>query len=71
MNTKRHILLNYATTHEISSRSSVTPDGCYYDQNVGAWIISKTGALLVLESDEPRPTTKKADIETGEDQKGE
>lgn len=48
-------------------------EGCHYDKIVGAWIINATNEFLVKSQDpeKPRPGTKKEDIETGEDRKGE
>ena len=70
VNNKKHILLKYATTYKRFT-GSLAPVGCHYDSYIGAWIVSNTGKLLVETSNPPTPTTKKADIETGEDQKGE
>lgn len=70
MDTPKHILLKHASTYEVSSNSFV-PEGCHYDQEIGAWIVSETGELFVSTPNRPGPKTKKEDIETGEDQKGE
>ncbi len=66
----KHILLKHATTYERFS-GSLAPEGCVYDPHIGAWLISDTGKLLVETTKRPKPPTKKADVETGEDQKGE
>lgn len=51
-----------------------SPEGCTYDIEKGYWWIWEDGTRipLVLSSNpaRPRPETKKADRETGEDQKG-
>ena len=47
------------------------PPGCSYDALVGAWRDVATGALAVELPGRQGPHTKKMDIETGEDQKGE
>jgi hypothetical protein len=71
MNTrKNHVLLKYASTYE-RFKGSLAPEGCHYDQRVGAWLVSETGELFVGTTDRLGPRTKKEDIETGEDQKGE
>lgn len=70
MGNKNHILLRYATSYE-KSEISLVPEGCHYNFEVGAWIVSDTGKLLVDSPGRPKPQTKKHDIETGEDQKGE
>jgi hypothetical protein len=67
---KKHILLKYALTYKRFT-GSLAPEGCHYDPSVGAWLVSDTGRLLVETPERPKPTTKKFDIETGEDQKGE
>jgi hypothetical protein len=40
-----------------------------YDCSKGYWLVSNTGQPLIENKDFPPPMTKKADIETGEDQK--
>lgn len=67
---KKHILLELATTYPRPDYS-LSPEGCHYDLEAGAWILSSTNELLVKSPDRPRPTTKKNDVETGEDQKGQ
>lgn len=49
----------------------LAPPGCSYDTAVGAWRCIETGELWVDTSSRVGPRTKKNDIETGEDQKGE
>lgn len=70
MEKQKHILLRFATTYDRPKRS-LAPDGCHYDYKVGAWVVSDSGKLLVSSPERPKPQTKKHDIETGEDQKGE
>ncbi len=72
MNTRsKHILLKHAKTYERFS-GSLAPEGCEYNFRIGAWVITGTNKLAVESSDPPKPpTSKKNDIETGEDQKGE
>lgn len=67
---KEHMLLKYAVSYK-RTETTLTPNGCIYDFQKGAWIVSKTGVLLVNTPKRPKPQSKKADIETGEDQKGE
>lgn len=71
MASKKHILLKYASTYEIPREANLTPKGFRYDFDVGAWISPVTKELLVSTPEGPKPITKKKDIETGEDQKGE
>lgn len=49
----------------------LSPPGCQYDDTVGAWRVIETGQLWVETPCHEGPRTKKEDIETGEDQKGE
>lgn len=49
----------------------LAPEGCVYDDKVGAWRFIRTGVLWVETPGREGPRTKKEDIETGEDQKGE
>lgn len=66
----RHILLEYARSYE-RGEVELTPAGCDYDLRAGAWVVKKSGILLVASPDRPRPPqSKKNDVETGEDQKG-
>ena len=65
-----HLLLTMATSWPVDE-IDLAPQGCHYDLFLGAWIVDDTGALLVDSPDRPHPMSKKRDIETGEDQKGE
>ena len=49
----------------------LSPPGCQYDDMVGAWRVIETSQLWVETPSRKGPRTKKEDIETGEDQKGE
>ena len=66
----KHILLNHAVTYDRFS-GSLAPEGCRYDPDIGAWVVSETGELFVETLHRSKPQTKKQDIETGEDQKAE
>lgn len=65
-----HLLLAMAKTFPVYA-GDLAPQGCHYDLFQGVWIIDGTDSLLVESPNRPRPMTKKRDIETGEDQKGE
>lgn len=71
---KNHILVEKAYIYP-KNRDSVTPSGCYYDFVNGGWMRKEgnTEVFLVKSCDPNKPLagTKKADLETGEDQKGE
>lgn len=69
MNTRSHVLLAHARTYPRRDLD-LTPPGCTYDIETGAWVTSR-GELLVESQERPRPPqSKKSDVETGEDQKG-
>nr|VFJ49956.1 MAG: hypothetical protein BECKDK2373B_GA0170837_102644 [Candidatus Kentron sp. DK] len=65
-----HPLLQRARTYP-RSNIDLSPPGCEYDDAVGAWRIMETGQLWAETPERVGPATKKFDIETGEDQKGE
>ena len=65
-----HPLLTRAKRYPLKP-VDLTPDGCVYDHNVGAWRHAVSGELWIDTSDRKGAGTKKNDIETGEDQKGE
>ena len=67
---KQHILLDKAYTYENTPRN-LTPEGCSYDRVCGLWRVDNTGDIMMISDFAQRPETKKCDIETGEDQKGE
>ncbi len=70
MSNADHFLLR--TARSVRRREApLAPRGCIYDPVVGAWLFEGTSTLLVETSERSLPTTKKNDIETGEDQKGE
>lgn len=57
-----------------TGRQSQTPaPGTYYDEGAGIWRLNEDGTPLVISElrELARSTTKKFDIETGEDQKGQ
>ncbi len=67
---KEHILLDKAYVYEDIPKE-LTPEGCSYDREVGLWRVDDTGEVMMIGSYAQRPETKKCDVETGEDQKGE
>ena len=65
-----HILLAYARSYDRGD-IDLAPSDCDYDLRTGAWIVRESGVLLVESPRHSRPPqSKKADVETGEDQKG-
>lgn len=67
---KEHILLEKAFRYPKPTLDP-TPANCTYERVRGYWINNDTGEPMMLSDDPLRPQTKKADRETGEDQKGE
>ncbi len=65
-----HLLLAMAKTYPAFT-GDLSPQGYQYDLFSGVWILNGSGSLLIESPNRPRTMTKKKDIETGEDQKGE
>lgn len=61
-----HVLHRLAKTTPLNSNTA--PEGAYYDFVAGVW--QREGRAIALDPNN-KVTTKKADIETGEDQKGQ
>lgn len=67
---KEHILLEKAYVYnDVPKR--LTPEGCSYDRNSGLWRMDRTGEVMMISNYAQKPQSKKCDVETGEDQKGE
>lgn len=67
---RQHILLKKAVTGSRFT-GDLSPAGCQYDTSIGAWVVDDSGALLAQTAGRARPTSKKSDLETGEDRKGD
>lgn len=71
---QQHILLKNAFIFK-ERNSNLAPEGCTYDFDKGAWVKEENDVLITLvrsnDPNKPICGTKKADAETGEDQKGE
>ena len=67
---RKHLLLDQAKSYPVSNWD-LSPPGCQYNLILGAWTLKESHQLLVETPERPRLRTKKFDIETGEDQKGE
>lgn len=65
-----HILLRKAFIYELP-RKKTKMKGYTYDGEKGFWIVNSTKMPFVNHPNGPRPQSKKCDVETGEDQKGE
>ena len=65
----KHILLENATRY-IAPVTIPMPENCFFNSRRGYWINSD-GIAMMHSNDPQKPQTKKMDIETGEDAKGE
>lgn len=65
-----HILLTNAFVYKKKSQSPV-PAGFHFDKQLGAWVSDADNFPMVLDPFHKGTSTKKCDIETGEDQKGQ
>lgn len=67
---KQHILLEKAYRYPDPKKIPM-PENCTFVQHSGYWRNNITGEIMMLSDTPRRPQSKKQDIETGEDQKGE
>lgn len=67
---KKHILLDKAYVYDIVEKELI-PHECTYDRVSGLWRVNATGDIMMIGDYARKPQSKKCDIETGEDQKGE
>ena len=68
----RHILLQNAFIYENTKKDEdLKPKNCIYDHKNGFWRVKDSHEVMMISDFAERPETKKCDIETGEDQKGE
>lgn len=63
----KHVLLRMS--HRFPAEPEPQPDGWRYSRSLSAWI-PEQGEDVGGETPRPRPTSKKQDVETGEDMKG-
>ena len=69
----QHFLTRRAFVYSIPDDANEPPANCDYDETLGAWRWGQEREVLVKSTkpNGPDPQTKKMDLETGEDQKGE
>ncbi len=65
-----HLLLEKAYIYPLP-KDPTPPFGCTFDTDKGFWVSDKNAQPLVTLKDHPKLETKKCDVETGEDRKGE
>ena len=68
---KDHILLEKAKKYDEPNEKLLTPKGCSYKAQEGFWVDNSSNTAMMKTDKPQKSTTKKCDIETGEDQKGE
>ncbi|WP_435946472.1 hypothetical protein [Dryocola sp. BD586] len=66
---KEHVLIQFATKRPFSSKPEM-PESSVYSQEKGYWMKDEK-PLVSYDSEYGTRVSKKCDIETGEDQKGE
>ena len=66
----KHILIEKAYVYD-EIKDVDRPKNCYYDRENGFWRCENDDAIMMMSDTPQKPSTKKCDIETGEDQKGE
>jgi len=67
---REHVLLDKAYEYE-NVPKELRPNNCYYDRADGLWRVKGTKSIMMVSDYAQKPQSKKCDIETGEDQKGE
>ncbi len=67
---KDHIIIEKAKKYDITNQN-LTPIGCTYNSKDGFWVDNTSNIAMMKSSKMQASATKKCDIETGEDQKGE
>ena len=67
---KKHIILEKAERYSLANAIGV-PKGFTYENLKGYWVNKQDGKALVNCDGPNIPTSKKFDMETGEDHKGE
>lgn len=65
-----HFLLEKAQTYPVFT-GDLSPSGCCYNIEIGAWLLKGTMTLFVETPGRDKPKTKKFDLETGEDHKSQ
>lgn len=66
----KHILLEKAYVYPLP-KVSFEPEGCSFDNEKGYWVLDGSKQPFVTSEYSSPPRSKKCDVETGEDQKGE
>ncbi len=67
---KEHIIIEKAIKYNIPN-PNLKPNGYTYKSKEGFWVDNSSKLAMMKCSNPQKPATKKYDIETGEDHKGE
>ncbi|MFB4169924.1 hypothetical protein [Virgibacillus sp. JSM 102003] len=67
---KKHLLIQKAFIYP-KPKEKPKLEGYTYNEESGYWVSDRDFLPYVMDKRRPKPQTKKADVETGEDQKGE
>jgi hypothetical protein len=67
---QKHILIQKAFIYNKPRQKPELKEYIFLNE-AGYWVNNRDHEPYVLDSKRPKPQTKKADVETGEDQKGE
>lgn len=67
---KSHVLLEKAKRYNLNSEINEV-SGYVFNENAGYWVNSSTNIPMMSGDNPQRLESKKCDVETGEDQKGE
>lgn len=66
----QHLLLEKAFVYPLP-KEALDIAGYTYNESKGYWVTQGNQAPAILDSKMRKPVSKKCDVETGEDQKGE
>lgn len=66
-----HFLIDNSFKYDVPAKKSPLSNNFYYDEIRGYWREKLGDMPLMHIENEFKPQTKKADVETGEDRKGE
>lgn len=66
-----HLLIEKSFKYKVREQKIALFNDYFYDDTSGYWKNKRNGLPLMHEENQFKPHTKKEDIETGEDRKGE
>ena len=66
-----HLLIDKSFKYKVPPQKESLFNDYFYDERKGYWLNKESGKPLMHEDNQFKPRTKKEDIETGEDRKGE